>query len=143
MRYRELKIICISMTMLLLGGCSAIAPQNESAIGTNTVERITIEELSVPELSPIIKLTTVTKDHFFYENFGVEEFYTLQNTYEVNVNHDVDNSTADTSDIIEVYTGNVGDGDLVNFGIMFITLVSRQDQILQQFWRMVIPLRIS
>ncbi|MBE5877803.1 MAG: hypothetical protein E7290_13100 [Lachnospiraceae bacterium] len=69
------------------------------------------EELQVPKVSPITLLTHVSHDHSFYENFGVEEFYTLQNTYEAHLNHDVDNSSTDIRDIIEVYTGNAGDGE--------------------------------
>ena len=71
----------------------------------------TDEDLQVPEASPLTSLTHISHDHSFYESFGVEEFYTLQNTYEANLNHDVDSSGTDTYDIIEVYTGNVGDGD--------------------------------
>lgn len=48
--------------------------------------------------------------HFFYEEFGTEEFYGLAASYEADVEHTIDASGAE-QEIIEVYTGNVGDGE--------------------------------
>lgn len=88
-----------------------------------TVETVTVtkvdsaevvdEELQIQEQEPLQYIYNISHDHSFYENFGVEEFYTLQQTYQVRINHDVDSSTDMTTknDKIEVYTGNVGDGD--------------------------------
>ena len=56
----------------------------------------------------IMNLTTVPKDHYFYENFGVEKYYLLKNSTKAKLNHDVDNTA---TDLVEVFTGNVGDGD--------------------------------
>lgn len=71
------------------------------------------EKLQQQEQEPLQYIYNISHDHSFYETFGVEEFYTLQQTYQVRINHDVDASTDMTAknDKIEVYTGNVGDGD--------------------------------
>lgn len=54
----------------------------------------------------ISNLLTVPKDHYFYENFSVKDYYSLKSSYKTNLNHDKDNT-----ELVEVYTGNVGDGD--------------------------------
>lgn len=71
------------------------------------------EKIQQQEQEPLQYIYNISHDHSFYETFGVEEFYTLQQTYQVRVNHDVDSSTdmSAKNDKIEVYTGNVGDGD--------------------------------
>lgn len=71
------------------------------------------EEMQIHEQEPLQYIYNISHDHSFYETFGVEEFYTLQQTYQVRINHDVDSSTDMTAknDKVEVYTGNVGDGD--------------------------------
>lgn len=76
-------------------------------------EELQIQENNIQEQEPLQYIYNISHDHSFYENFGVEEFYTLQQTYQVRINHDVDSSTdmSAKNDKIEVYTGNVGDGD--------------------------------
>jgi len=71
------------------------------------------EEFQQQEQEPLQYIYNISHDHTFFETFGVEEFYSLQQTYQVRINHDVDSSTdmSAKNDKIEVYTGNVGDGD--------------------------------
>lgn len=49
-------------------------------------------------------------DHFFYEHFGTDVYYKRKVSYEADVEHTVDH-TGSSTEIIEVYTGDVGDGD--------------------------------
>lgn len=76
-------------------------------------DEVVDEELQIQEQEPLQYIYNISHDHSFYETFGVEEFYTMQQTYQVRINHDVDSSTdmSAKNDKIEVYTGNVGDGD--------------------------------
>ncbi len=51
-------------------------------------------------------------DHWFYEEFKTEEFYELKASYEADIYHVADaSSTGEEKEVLEVYTGNVGDGD--------------------------------
>lgn len=76
-------------------------------------EELQIQENNIQEQEPLQYIYNISHDHTFFETFGVEEFYSLQQTYQVRINHDVDFSTdmSAKNDRIEVYTGNVGDGD--------------------------------
>lgn len=86
-----------------------------SKVDSNEVvdEELQIQENNIHEQEPLQYIYNISHDHTFFETFGVEEFYSLQQTYQVRINHDVDSSTDMTAknDKIEVYTGNVGDGD--------------------------------
>lgn len=50
-------------------------------------------------------------DHSLYETFGVGGDYTLVTSYEANLNHDESSLKETTNELLEVYTGNIGDGD--------------------------------
>ncbi|MBQ8280447.1 MAG: hypothetical protein IJZ23_11440 [Roseburia sp.] len=54
-------------------------------------------------------ITAYAHDHGLYENYGAQ--YSLVASYEANLNHDEDTLKKTTEELIEVYTGNIGDGD--------------------------------
>ena len=112
------KIVCrLIPIMLTISVIGCTSKQNEIVDKNMEIEEATItaaESTSVEETtSDITVIYNTSHDHLLYETFGVDEFYSLQNTYEVCVNHDTDGSSSDyeRNDILEVYTGNVGDGD--------------------------------
>lgn len=112
------KIVCrLIPIMLTISVIGCTSKQNEIVDKTAEIEETTItasESIGVEETtSDIMVIYNTSHDHSLYETFGVDEFYFLQNTYEVCVNHDIDGSSSDyeRNDILEVYTGNVGDGD--------------------------------
>lgn len=83
---------------------------------TSTTGKENNVEISDNEADGLNEIETETNeiavDHWFYEEFGTEEFYKLAASYEANVCHTVDNiEDAESKELIEVYTGNVGDGD--------------------------------
>lgn len=57
----------------------------------------------------IVFLNIRNRDHYFYEEYGTEEYYELAATYEADVEHTVDHSGSE-KEVIEVYSGDVGDG---------------------------------
>lgn len=72
---------------------------------------ITSIELTNP-YPGITNVSSIYSDHYYYENYGTEEYYTLKYTCEAYLMHDKDNSEEDVkADYVEVYTGNAGDGD--------------------------------
>lgn len=60
----------------------------------------------------ITNFSSLSANHYFYENYDLEEYYTLKNTYEAYLNHDRDASGEDDADgdYVEVYTRHRGDG---------------------------------
>lgn len=57
-----------------------------------------------------VSITKVYRDHSLYETYSVDKYFTLANSYEANVNHTEDKNGL-TDEVLEVYTGNTGDGD--------------------------------
>lgn len=58
-----------------------------------------------------VAMSGYNHDHSLYETFGVGDYYTLEATYEANLNHDESSLKETTNELLEVYTGNIGDGD--------------------------------
>lgn len=108
------RLIPVMLTISVIGCTSQ---QNEIVEETTEIEETTmavVENACIEETtSDITVIYNTSHDHSLYETFGVDEFYSLRNMYEVNVNHDIDGSSSDyeRNDILEVYTGNAGDGD--------------------------------
>lgn len=114
------RLIPVMLTISVIGCTSK---QNENHMQSDIVEKTAeIEEIAIATdesegieqaTSDITAIYNTSHDHSLYETYGVDEFFSLQNMYEVNVNHDVDGSPSDyeKNDILEVYTGNAGDGD--------------------------------
>jgi len=112
------KIVCrlipVMLTISVIGCTSKQTENVEKAAEIEETTMAVIESESTEEaISDITAIYNTSHEHSLYETFGVDEFYSLQNTYEVCVNHDTDGSSSgyERNDILEVYTGNVGDGD--------------------------------
>lgn len=56
-----------------------------------------------------IYFQNIRSDHYFYETYGTDEYYELAAAYEADVEHTVDQAGSE-KELIEVYSGNVGDG---------------------------------
>lgn len=86
---------------------------------TEAVEAIptevpTTEAVPEPEIQDgyiTIGMSGYNHDHSLYETFGVGGEYNLVASYEANLNHDESSMKVLTDELVEVYAGNVGDGD--------------------------------
>ena len=84
------------------------------AVEATPTEVPSAEAMPEPEIQDgyfTVGISGYNHDHSLYETFGVGDNYTLVTSYEANLNHDESSLKVTTDELIEVYTGNIGDGD--------------------------------
>lgn len=84
------------------------------AVEATPTEAPSTEVTQEPEIQDgylTVGMSGYNHDHSLYETFGVGGDYTLVASYEANLNHDESSMKVSTDELVEVYTGNVGDGD--------------------------------
>lgn len=81
------------------------------ATPTEVEETEAIPEIEIQDGYITVGMSGYNHDHSLYETFGVGGDYTLAASYEANLNHDESTLKVTTDELIEVYTGNIGDGD--------------------------------